>query len=211
MTLPPTHNNFSWEGDETKRRKEKPSDSVASQIQRKLQAANHGFGGFSDSLLKTLRVLEYHEANRDTRDIGGPSPALLLLKFEVTPDLCNDYLTLHGGAQATAIDAFTSILLAYVHRAPSVTADLHVSCVGAAPLGSTVYCICRAEKYGGALQFSSCDLYRQVPVNSTEDNNEKTKTRKVLVAKGLHTKYVLKKRVKGFNGKPPPMPPRSKL
>lgn len=188
------------------------SRSVASQIQEKLQAADHGFGGFSDPLLKTLRVLEYHEADPDARG-AGPSPALLLLKFEVSPDLCNDYLTLHGGAQATAVDAFTSILLAYVHRVPSVTADLHVSCVGAAPLGSTVYCICRAEKHGGALQFSSCDLYLRVPVDTSADgDNQERKTRKVLVAKGLHTKYVLKKRVKGFDGKPPSMPPpRSKL
>jgi len=93
-----------------------------------------------------------------------------------------------------------------LHPVPSVTTDLHVSCVSPAPLGSTVFCECKAKKDGrGALQFSSCDIYREVVVEETGTEDEMwgrlpNKKRRVLVAKGLHTKYVVKNRAKGFGG-----------
>lgn len=149
---------------------------------------NFGIGFFQEPLMRSLRFVRYDKES-------GITPASLVLSFMVTKDLCNDFETLHGGAQATAVDLFTSILLSYVHRVPSVTADLHVSCISAAPLGSTVICLCKADKHGGRLQFSSCDLYNVVTKGSAESEK-----RRILVAKGLHTKYVLKKRFKGFDG-----------
>jgi acyl-coenzyme A thioesterase 13 len=151
---------------------------------------NHGMGRFSDSLMRSLRIDRYDEGNDN-------SPVSLILSFQVSQDLCNSFDTLHGGAQATAVDIFTSILLYQVSPVPSVTTDLHVSCVSPAPLGSRVICVCKADKHNGALQFSSCDLYREV-ADGEGILPPTQRRRRVLVAKGLHTKYVLKKRAKGF-------------
>ncbi|OEU14244.1 hypothetical protein FRACYDRAFT_164833, partial [Fragilariopsis cylindrus CCMP1102] len=74
----------------------------------------------------------------------------------VTPELCNGFDTLHGGASATAVDVFTSVLLHLESNEPSVTSDLHVSCISPAPLGSTVICVCQTNKAGRGLQFASC-------------------------------------------------------
>ena len=233
--------------------------TVLAEIQAKLRSSNHGFGGFSDSLLHNVCIRSYDEGSnqyqhnnhnhkykndttirlsslphRHRRRRPCRRPPSLVLSFVVTKDLCNAFDTLHGGAQATAIDVFTSLLLAIIHndnQFPSVTTDLHVSCVAAAPLGSTVFCVCQADKHNGALHFASCELYKEVTITTntnTNDNNSsssssssssKKENKKgtkqwVLVAKGRHTKYVLKKpREKGFGGEEQrslPLP-RSKL
>ena len=168
----------------------KQRSSAALDLQKRLRS-HHNMGRYSDSLMRGLRVLKYDTGSDDR-------PALMIVSFVVTQDLCNGFDTLHGGAQATAVDIFTSVILHEVNPLPSVTTDLHVSYVSAAPIGSTVICVCRAEKHSSSLHFSSCDLYREI-VESDSDHQSK-KTRRVLVAKGLHTKYVLKKRTKGFDG-----------
>jgi acyl-coenzyme A thioesterase PaaI-like protein len=173
--------------------------AVEVDLRERLSTTNLGMGMFSDSLMRDLRILRYDDGNDNDNGSDRPAPASLILSFGVSKDLCNDFDTLHGGAQATAVDIFTSILLYQVHPVPSVTTDLHVSCVSPAPLGSMVICVCKAEKHGGALQFSSCDLYREV-VEGNENNAKNQRRRRVLVAKGLHTKYVVKKRAKGFSG-----------
>jgi acyl-coenzyme A thioesterase PaaI-like protein len=181
--------------------------AVEADLRERLFATNHATGMFSDSLMRDLRIVRYDD-NRVSVGVNGsdrPTSASLTFSFDVSKGLCNDFDTLHGGAQATAVDIFTSMLLYHLHPVPSVTTDLHVSCVSSAPLGSTVICVCKAKKYGGALQFSSCDLYREVVVvdgaaEHTANNHQMRRRRRVLVAKGLHTKYVLKKRVKGFSG-----------
>jgi len=155
----------------------------------------HDMGDFANSLMRGLNIEWYDDG------IGGGIPSLEV-SFVVTQDLCNGFDTFHGGAQATAVDIFTSILLHTVHPVPSVTTDLHVSCISAAPKGSKVLCVCRADKFGGMLQFSSCDLYRDEAARGDG---------RVLVAKGLHTKYVVKKRTKGFSGNSNHSQPRSKL
>lgn len=177
--------------------------AVEADLRERLFATNHAMGRFSDSLMRDLRIVRYDDDSVNGSD--RPASVSLTLSFTVSKDLCNDFETLHGGAQATAVDIFTSMLLYHVHPVPSVTTDLHVSCMSPAPLGSTVICVCKAEKYGGALQFSSCDLYREVVVvegaaEHTANNHQRRRRRRVLVAKGLHTKYVVKKRAKGFDG-----------
>merc|ERR1712224_160007 len=116
------------------------------------------------------------------------------------------------GAQATAVDIFTSALIYLKHPVDSVTSDLHISCISAAPLGSTVICVCKILRAGTGLQFASCEIYREIPLvaenwrheekrkeeRAAENNNE---MKLILIFKGLHTKYVLKKgRKKGFDG-----------
>lgn len=185
----------SFSSNYTKNMGEERRSAVEADCQESLRS-EHNMGRFSDSLMRGLSILRYEEAS-------GKNPASMILSFVVTEDLCNDFHTLHGGAQATAVDVFTSILLHTVNPVPSVTTDLHVSYVSAAPVGSTVICVCTADKHSGALQFSSCDLYREVAGNPPSNQR-----RQIMVAKGLHSKYVLKKkRIKGFDGEKP----RSKL
>ena len=167
----------------------KRSNAVAD-LQNRLRS-HHNMGSYSDSLMSGLSILKYDKGSDDR-------PALIIVSFQVTKDLCNGFETLHGGAQATAVDIFTSVILHEVNPVPSVTTDLHVSYVSAAPIGSTVICVCKAEKYSGSLHFSSCDIYREVA--ESDSNHRSNESRRVLVAKGLHTKYVLKKRTKGFDG-----------
>ena len=178
-------------------------------IQNKLRT-NHGMGGFSKSLMRNVVVRSYSSSSSSSSPSADSSLSSssgigqqLVVAFPVTKELCNNYDTLHGGAQATAIDIFTSILLLYqAAPVPSVTSDLHVSCVAPAPLGSTVVCVCNVERSGGGLQFASCDLYREEETEKRQDCGDvlttTTTTRRVLVGKGLHTKYVLKHRSKGF-------------
>lgn len=123
----------------------------------------------------------------------------------VTKELSNGF-SLHGGAQATATDVFTSVLLYQKYPVQSVTSDLHVSCLAPAPIGCTVVCVCTIERSGASLQFASCDLYREEEVEEKRQDDYgvvvlTTRTKRILVGKGLHTKYVLsKKRKKGFFG-----------
>lgn len=159
--------------------------AIAAELQRRLRS-KHTMGEFANPLMREIKILKYDEGSVN-------KPASMITSFVVTQDLCNGFDTLHGGAQATAVDIFTSIVLHQINPVPSVTADLHVSYVSSAPIGSTVICACNADKPSGSLQFSSCDLYREVKESDG-------KIRRVLVAKGLHTKYVLKKRAKGFDG-----------
>ena len=161
---------------------------------------DHGMGSFADTLMQNVTIRSFRYESSSAAQSGqhqsaaaAQHSAQLILSFPVTQELCNSFNTLHGGAQATAVDIFTSVLLHQVSPVPSVTADLHVSCVSPAPLGSTVVCVCRVERASTSLQFSSCDLYR-------EDNNSNDEATLVLVGKGLHTKYVLKRRIKGFVG-----------
>lgn len=187
--------------------------AAEAELRERIRSANHGMGAFSDSLMRDVRVLEFNEgggrgggvesdSNEKTKKkstiegLSSASPSLVL-SFPVSADLCNGFETLHGGAQATAVDIFTSALLRRVHEVPSVTADLHISCLSAAPLGSTIVCVCRADRHGGTLQYSSCDLYREVLSPDDNDGNER---KLVLVARGLHTKYVLENRKRGFDG-----------
>ena len=168
----------------------KQRPNAVADLQKRLRS-HHNMGMYSDDLMKGLSVLKYDKGSDD-------GPALMIISFKVTQNLCNGFETLHGGAQATAVDIFTSVILHEVNPVPSVTTDLHVSYVSAAPIGSTVICICRVEKSSGSLHFSSCDIYREVV--EIDSNQRSKKSRRVLVAKGLHTKYVLKKRTKGFDG-----------
>jgi len=181
------------------RGREERNAVTEAKLRKELQSNTHWVaskGRYHERLMTGLRLIRYDGGD----EIIGAAPSMIL-SFDVTKDLCNDFDTLHGGAQATAIDLYTSILCHHVHPIPSVTADLHVSCVSAAPIGSTIICVCKAEKYSGSLQYSSCDLYREVADrNATTEGNPPTQTRRVLVAKGLHTKYVLKKRAKGYGG-----------
>jgi len=202
-----------------------PDDKLSSfESLKKSRAAKPWKGRFHESLMEGVRFVSFDSGSSDskatstaTAEMRSTPPTTpvptLVLSFVVTKNLCNDFDTLHGGAQATAIDLFTSILLDLVRPVPSVTTDLHVSCVGPAPLGSTVLVVCRADKHRGSLQYSSCELVREVEEGDSKSNsNSKSKSKRtVVVAKGLHTKYVVRTRTKGYAGATPEAHRRSKL
>ena len=64
----------------------------------------------------------------------------------------------------------------------SVTIDLHVTCVSAAPLGSTLEVESTVEQAGKSMLFTSCRIFTL----SEGEGGQRT-----LVATGVHTKKVL--------------------
>merc|ERR1711992_466872 len=148
-------------------------------------------GNYGDHLVHNAVVQSYDDGNGGD---GINEEARLVLSFAVTKELCNVFDTLHGGAQATAVDIFTSAVLRLKQpNTSSVTSDLHISCISSAPLGSTVICVCKILKAGSGLQFASCEMYREIITEHGENRKEKGTTRRnILVCKGLHTKYILK-------------------
>ena len=186
-------------------------------------------GDYGNDLLRDVVVRSYGDGRKsisrpdNAQEYSGASSSSLsssfphlLVSFVVTPNLCNAFRTLHGGAQATAVDIFTSALL-YLHQpVSSVTADLHVSYLASAPVGSTILCHCTIARAGAGLQFTTCDLYRELPplpllprervlpsssASAATHPPPPRQPRRILVAKGLHTKYVLKHgRTSGFEG-----------
>lgn len=163
---------------------------TASELQKQLRVdATMGANGFAKSLLRAVVVRSVELGGGSAH--GRRDRDRLVVSFRVTPELSNGH-GLHGGAFATATDVFTSVILHLRTPVPSVTSDLHVSCLAPAPIGSTVVCICTVDRAGGRLQYSSCDLYRE------ESNNggivgESTNPKWIPIGKGLHTKCVLKK------------------
>lgn len=75
--------------------------------------------------------------------------------------------------------AATAVLLIADQRI-SVTIDLHVTCVSAAPLGSTLEIESVVEGTGKSILFTSCKIF------TLGDNGERK-----LVTMGLHTKKVV--------------------
>ena len=188
---------------------DKQQQDVVAEIQKKLRkdADDKNANGFSNSLLRGVTIRSYSENGNN--NIDSNNKAQLIVSFPVTKELSNGF-SLHGGAQATATDLFTSVLLYQKYRIPSVTSDLHVSCLAPAPIGCTVVCVCTIERSGAGLQFASCNIYREEKEELEEKRQEDdcsgvvvqtTRTKRILVGKGLHTKYVLsKQRKKGFVG-----------
>jgi hypothetical protein len=75
-----------------------------------------------------------------------------------------------------------------------------VSCISPAPIGCTVICVCSIDRAGNGLQFASCNIYKEEDDDDNKSSEEEdveegviiTMTKRVLVAKGFHTRYVLK-------------------
>ena len=221
-TSTPTPAGF-WNADEKNGGERRSDAEMLENIRKKLKdGPKPWMGRFNEPLMEGLRVLSFDSGTANPASASSTATATAVLSFGVTKRLCNDFDTLHGGAQATAVDLFTSILLDLVHPVPSVTTDLHVSCIAAAPLGSEITAVCRVAKKGGTLQYASCDLYRvtgdadAVAATTTTTLSAASSSAPILVAKGLHTKYVVRKRTKGYGGEGATAaatgaPPRSRL
>eukprot|EP01133_Synstelium_polycarpum_P013673 gene13673-16101_t len=110
-------------------------------------------------------------------DFFDPQKAMVQFSMTVVPELCNLMSNLHGGAIATIIDVVSSISLFAVdpdRMAPSVSVDLSVSYLGAAPLNSKIIIQATALKNGRNLGFTDTTIL-----------NEKG----MVLAKASHTKF----------------------
>ena len=92
---------------------------------------------------------------------------------------CNRYRTLHGGCIATLIDLCTSIGASVVTKTfatMDVSIDLQVSYLSAAAPGDVLRIVTSCDKVSKSLIFNSAQVW----------NGDK------LVAKGCHTKFIMK-------------------
>ncbi|KAL6072915.1 Acyl-coenzyme A thioesterase 13 [Balamuthia mandrillaris] len=97
----------------------------------------------------------------------------------VSDEVVNLGQNLHGGVTATLLDVLTSLaLLTYDKKSRgSVSTNLSVDYISAAPNHCELWADCRVLKIGATLGFTEMELRRK-------DNN-------ALVAKGSHTKFFL--------------------
>ena len=101
----------------------------------------------------------------------------------------------HARAYACVLWTATAALLINDFRM-SVTIDLHVTCVSAAPLGSRLEVESTVEQAGKSILFTSCRIF------TLGEGGKRT-----LVATGVHTKKV----VAGEQAKPQMVSPKPKL
>jgi len=116
----------------------------------------------------------------------------LVVTIPVDTTLTNATGNLHGGAIATMIGCLTTAVIFSVNHSPSVTVDLYVSCVAAAPVGSTVTVDSRVEHLGKSMIFSSCKIYSSTDTHNTAG----AEGWGLLVATGSHTKKIVGAKVR---------------
>lgn len=139
----------------------------------------------ADQLLFTCdeldRILRNHmgrwsSATLPSFRIVSSKPNILTIRILVHESLTNARNNLHGGALASIVDVATSAAVFVVDPRPSVTIDLHVTCLYHAPLHSTITVEAKVERVGQSMVFCSCRIIG-------EDDR--------LVATALHTKKVV--------------------
>eukprot|EP00966_Prymnesium_polylepis_P318979 7367501-Prymnesium_polylepis.1 len=113
-------------------------------VEAVLRAGSASLGAYSSPVMTNAMV----------EDVAADA---IWLRLPVTDELCNPANNLHGGAIATAIDVFTTIGLYMLSDQLSVTVDLHTTCISSAPSGSDVLFVCKADRLGRSMQFSSCE------------------------------------------------------
>jgi acyl-coenzyme A thioesterase 13 len=88
--------------------------------------------------------------------IKSNKPYILVVDVEVDEKLSNSYGNLHGGALATLIEVLTSLAAYALNPQPSVTIDLHVTCVSNARTSTKITFECQVERKGKSIVFTSC-------------------------------------------------------
>ena len=156
------------------------------------RGAEGQLGQFSDNVLHDCKVVSCE-------------PQRLVVTLPVTARITNSSANLHGGASCTLVDTLSA--LCQPRRYPpfpprpclcvcvlwtasaallindfrmSVTIDLHITCVSAAPLGSRLEVESTVEQAGKSILFTSCRIF------TLGEGGKRT-----LVAAGVHTKKVV--------------------
>jgi len=134
--------------------------------------------GFDSIVLDKIKL--------ESAEIGS-----LVCSLIVTPDICNIYETLHGGAMATIVDVISSLAVLSMNKdvafKPSVSVEISVNYAASAPCHSKIYIYSNCYKEGRNLAFTETTL-----------KNEKGD----VICKGSHTKFVIKKQVGSLSGSP---------
>ncbi|KAJ7152690.1 thioesterase family protein [Mycena crocata] len=116
-------------------------------------------------------------------ELVSTSHERVFLKLVVLPVHVNSKGVLHGSLSATLVDLVAGLAIAST-RAPKtgVSTDLHLSFVGTAREGETLWIEGFAERVGGTLAFTRVRIEREVKGGAEAE--------RALVATGSHTKYV---------------------
>ena len=106
----------------------------------------------------------------------------VLFNFKVTPDFCNFYGSMHGGALATILDCATTlaIMKADKHLRKTVSADMGLSYIHPAKNEDILLIKAECMKIGNSFAFSECKIY--------VEKNHQTQ----MIVSGRHVKAVLK-------------------
>ncbi|KAF7350292.1 4HBT domain-containing protein [Mycena venus] len=111
--------------------------------------------------------------------LSSASHGHVTLKLVVLPVHVNSKAILHGSLSATLVDLVGGLAIASTGSKTGVSTDLHVSFVGSAREGDTLWVEGFAERVGATLAFTRVRVEKESPGGE-----------RVLVATGSHTKYV---------------------
>jgi acyl-coenzyme A thioesterase 13 len=115
------------------------------------------------------------DANFEVCAIGADGVECTLT---VTPELCNNYKTLHGGATSTLVDVVgTLALLGKDPTRPGVSVEMNQSFTSAAKVGDQLRITGKVLRSGKTLGFTEVNIY------SADDSAR-------LIATGRHTKFL---------------------
>mmetsp|Transcript_20085 Transcript_20085/g.30201 ORF Transcript_20085/g.30201 Transcript_20085/m.30201 type:complete len:229 (+) Transcript_20085:2-688(+) len=130
----------------------------------------------------------------------------LVVAIRVTDSISNSSGNVHGGALATMVDVLTSAIMFATDPRPSVSVDLHVSYLSAAPIGTTLMIESRVDHIGRSMIFGSCRIYYSLLTNTNDSTTKyshefreesgnyamnRQDRSKTLVATGSHTKKIV--------------------
>ncbi|KAJ7637310.1 HotDog domain-containing protein [Mycena polygramma] len=112
--------------------------------------------------------------------LSSASPGHVTLKLVVLPLHVNSKAVLHGSLSATLVDLVAGLAIASTGSPKTgLSTDLHVSFVGSAREGETLWIEGIAERVGATLAFTRVRIEK-----------ESSEGERMLVATGSHTKYV---------------------
>ncbi len=105
--------------------------------------------------------------------------------------MANINKVIHGGALASLVDLVsTAALYNTKQRKPGVSVDMHLSFIKPAKLNETILVEGRVIKVGNNMAYTKADVY--LKEKGIEDGNNKvTLNKKLLIATGSHTKFMV--------------------
>ena len=120
-------------------------------------------------------------------EITSATPARAVARLRLEPPHLNSKHILHGAVTATLVDFMGGLAIATYdgRERTGVSADIHISYVGAARLGDVLEIEGVPVRVGGSLAFTTVTLRRVVEGSEVGEG--------AVVAVGSHTKFVRQK------------------
>ncbi|KAJ7362232.1 thioesterase family protein [Mycena albidolilacea] len=136
------------------------------------------FSKVQTALITYLTSSPLYKLLLSTLSLSSASSGHVTLKLIVLPVHVNSKAVLHGSLSATLVDLVGGLAIASTGSKTGVSTDLHVSFVGSAREGETLWIEGFAERVGSTLAFTRVRVEKE------------SKEERILVATGSHTKYV---------------------